>query len=186
MWESSARRPPHEAAGYRKHCLSFRLRRFNASSRFPQKIIDYLGCTNSFCGMFKRDVVCTFLLLIAGSLNAFAVSPTLSEYQFSSSNLTLYHFARQAAAISRQADEMDKNGDYGQGLRDAFKDRIGLSDADSPLVLKLMVVVDADFAALDAQANAIILKGHQEFESTGVLPPPRQNWRPCQTPRDPR
>ncbi len=67
---------------------------------------------------------------------------------------------------------MDKNGESGQGLRNAFKDRINLSDADSTLVLKLMVKIDSEFAALDSQANAIISKAHEEFEASGVLPPP--------------
>ncbi len=113
------------------------------------------------------------LIFLAALVRASGFSgPPSADFRFSNSDRTLYHFIRQAARFSKQADEMDKSGEYGQGLRDAFKERIGLYDSDLPLVLQLMVEIDDEFGLLDSQASAIISESHQQFESTGVLPPP--------------
>lgn len=84
---------------------------------------------------------------------------------------------RSAAYLSRKADALDEQNGTGQHIRDAFANTVGLTGPETAALFSLVTRLDAQFAALDAQAAVITAKAKSQRTPNGLIPPPPPELR---------
>ena len=119
-------------------------------------------------------------LLTAIALSLFAADPSSTGFS-QQSPIVFYHFVRGAAHLSRHADEFDQKNGSGKALRAAFAETTGLTDSDAQAFFEFAAKTEAQFAALDRQAAAVIAAAKAQSTADGLIPPPPSELTTLQT-----
>jgi hypothetical protein len=110
-------------------------------------------------------------IIFAFAMLGFSAQAQSSNFS-SHSPIVLYHFVRGTAHLSQHADALDQQNGSGETLRDAFGSTVGLTRPDREAFFQFALTAEAQFSALDQQAQEIIANARAQRTADGLIPPP--------------